>query len=230
MSMLNTISFGSKPITPLLITLKSQLISKVIALVRNFSAIGQSSFQCCYGAKEILFDRVEDLRKVEKSGVITHADRVNRYLNTVFVENNFFIGSLKFNETHGSLYIASGVAGSLVAMHDLKWISLGGLAILLQQAANCLFCLANLAALVHHVKIYRYAVKVPCYAPLNEREAANRLKESAVLGIISNLNYILAAALLIIGSAATLALLFGCIAVITGCFKILYDFFRLKTR
>ncbi|QLH37078.1 MAG: hypothetical protein HWD61_13825 [Parachlamydiaceae bacterium] len=125
--------------------------------------------------------------------------------------------------------MASGVSGSLAAAHHLGWLNLGSqVAFSLEIAGNGLFGIASLIALIQNIKIYRAASKVCESAPLHEKEAANKLKTSSMMGILSNLNYIIGAALLMIGSLATLALLFGCIAVFIGGLKILYDFLQFR--
>lgn len=200
----------------------------LVNLVKNFSGILQNSFLVVYGTKEILFDRVRDISKTKNHVIITHATRINHYLNKIFVKKDPFIGPLRFNNAHGLLYIGSGLTGSAAALHKLGWINLGGFGLPLEIAGNCLFSLACLTALIHNVKIYRAAAKVTPHAPLYKRQAAHMLKVSSVLGIISSLNYIVAASLLVMGPLASLALVFGCIAVLTGCMKILYDFLKFR--
>ena len=184
----------------------------------------QWSFLSLYGAKELLFDRVKDIRQARNPS----PSLMNQYLNGVFVRKDKMGGVVPFNVAHGSLYLASGVAGSLAAADRLGWIRMGSLTIPLEIVGNGLFGLASLVALIQNIKIYREACKVSEKNPYHEQEAAQRLKKSAVMGIISTLNYIVAAALLIIGTHASLALIFGCIAVFTGCLKIIYDFFRFR--
>lgn len=225
---LNVLFSGMRPAIPAGASLTSKVTRVIIHLMKNFSSISQCSFLVLYGSKEILLDRVRDIRKVKKNIVITHATNINNFLNKIFIKKDKLIGPLNFNVVHGSLYMGSGVLGSTAAMHKLGWINIGGLGLPLEVASNCLFNFACLAALIHNIKIYRAAAKVPKYAPLHEKEAAWMLKKSAILGIISSLNYILAASLLIAGASATFALLFGCIAVFTGCLKILYDFLRFR--
>lgn len=225
---LNTISHAFRPIAPVVSAMGNRLVQKLILLVKSLFNIAQWSFVSLYGAKEILFDRVSDFSKTKRPIILTDAKRVNNYLNRVFFKKDSFLGPIKFNVVHGSLYLASGLAGSVAAMHQQKWLNAGELAFPLEATGNCLFGLASLVALIQNVKIYRAAAKVPAYAPPHAQNAASMLKKSSVLGFISSLNYIIGSALLMIGPAAALALLFGCIAVFVGGLKILYDFIRFR--
>lgn len=226
---LNAFSYGVRQAISVAAPVACLAPKKLIDLARNVFNVMQWSFLSLYGTKEIAFDRVKDIRHDKKNNAVTHASSVNNFLNGIFIKQAAFIGPIKFNVAHGVLYFVSGVAGSLAAMHRQEWINIGGsLVFPLEVAGNCLFALASLVALIQNVKIYRAAAKVPENAPAHEREAARMLKKSAVLGIISSLNYIIAAALIMIGPAATVALVFGCIAVFTGCMKILYDFIRFR--
>lgn len=227
--LLNVISYGIQPKASFATAFANySIVKKLVDLVKSLFNTVQWAFVNLYGTKEILFDRVKDLRYSKKNIIKTHATRVNSYLNRVFVKKNAFIGPINFNVAHGSLYMASGLAGSLAAIHQQGWLNIGCLAAPLETLGNGLFGLASLVALIHNVKIYRAAAQVPEYAPTYAKEAASMLKKSAVCGIISSLNYIIASALLIFGAAFTFALVFGCIAVVSGCFKILYDFIRFK--
>lgn len=184
----------------------------------------QWSFLSLYGAKELLFDRVKEIRGTKD----TQSSLMNHYLNGVFVRKDKVFGVVPFNVAHGSLYLASGVVDSLAAADRLGWVHMGSFTVPFEIVGNCLFGFASLVALIHNIKIYREASKISDKNPYAEQEAAKRLKKSAVMGIISTLNYIIASALLIIGRQASLALIFGCIAVFTGCLKIIYDFFRFR--
>ncbi len=225
---INAIFFGLKLQIPPGQNAADAVSKTLINLVKNFTGVLQNSFLIAYGTKEILFDRVRDIRNVKKDVIITHAQRVNDYLNKIFLKKDNFVGPFKFNHVHGILYIGAGFVGTVAAMHKLSWVNIGNLALPLEIAGNSLFGLACLAALIHNVKIYRAAAKVPKDAPFYERCGAQMLKKSSILGIISSLNYIIAASLMVIGPLASLALLFGCIAVFTGCLKIVYDFIRFQ--
>lgn len=203
------------------------MAGKLVELFKGFTDISQWSLLSLYGTKEILFDRVRDIHQVKGNDVFMQASKVDIFLNRTFLKKDTFLG-IKFNVAHGSLNIVSGLLGSLAAAHRQGWMNVGNFCLPLEAAACSLFGFASLIALIRNINIYRAAIKIPEYAPLHVKEAASMLKKSAILGIISSLNYIVAAALLIIGSTATLALIFGCIAVSTGCLKILYDFIRFK--
>lgn len=225
---LNTFSSALRPMFPLIGTIANHGTKKLPVLVKNLFNIMQWSFLSFYGGKEILFDRVRDIRKIKKKIILVKAERINHYLNHIFVKKEAFIGRVKFNVVHGSLYVAAGVAGAAAAIHKQGWFDLGSFAFPLETLGNSFFCLASLVSLIQNIRIYREACKVPEYAPLHMQEAASILKKSALLGMISSINYMIATALLMMNVAATFALIFGCIAVFTGFLKIFYDFIRLK--
>lgn len=196
---------------------------KIVDLAFKYFNILQWSFLSLYGVKEILFDRVKELS--QPSNKISQRDV---FINRIYSQNDHVLGPIRYNQAHGSLYLMSGVAGSFSASHRLGWIKLGNFDVPLEIVGNCLFCFASFIALIQNIKLYQAASKVSQYAPAYEKEGAEMIKKSAIIGIISSLSYILAAGLLIMGVQATLALLLGCLAVFTGCIKILYDFIRFK--
>lgn len=220
------LSAALSPLISFSIPVVNQLSTKMVELVKGIFNVLQWTFVSLYGTKEILFDRVTDIRK--KNSFLLKHRLIDQRLNAIFLKKSNLIGKVKYYLTHGVLYIASGIAGSAAAMHKAGWLNAGSFAFPLEVAGNCLFAFASFISLVQNVRIYRAASKITLYAPFHEREAASMLKKSSVLGIISSLNYIIAAALLMFGPAAAFALLFGCIAVSTGCLKILYDFVRFR--
>lgn len=227
--LVNALSQTVSPVIPAVATFVKSVVIKIIDFCKShLYYIMQWSFVALYGIKEILFDRVRDIRLVKQSVIVTHADRVKQHANSVFLKKDPLLGPVKFNSIHGSLYATAGFVGVGVAMHRQGLIQLGGLLPAFELAGNCLFGLASLVTLIHSIRIYLKASKVPSYAPPHVQESASMLKKSAILGMISSLNYIIATALLIIGNAATFALIFGCIAVATGCMKIFYDFLRFR--
>jgi len=221
---LNTLASRIVTSSPITSTSSKTIFRKLVDFAVVHFNFMQWSFLSFYGAKELLFDRVKEIRETKNSP----SSLMNHYLNGVFVRKDKMFGVVLFNVAHGSLYCASGVVGSLAAADRLGWVRMGSFTVPLEIAGNCLFGFASLVALIQNIKIYREASKISEKNPYHEQEAAQRLKKSAIMGIISTLNYIVAAALLIIGTHASLALILGCIAVFTGCIKIIYDFFRFR--
>lgn len=56
-------------------------------------------------------------------------------------------------------------------------------------------------------------------------QAAYRAVDSAILGILSSLGYLMVGSMYLYGGAATLALVVGCIATFTNALKIIYDWY-----
>lgn len=111
-----------------------------------------------------------------------------------------------FYRTHGILYWTSGIAG----------LYRERLPATLMNADSVLFLSACVTGLCYNIARYRNAAA---------ENATPEEKKSAILGIISNLNYIIGGALNLIGVAASTALVLCCIALTTGAIKILYDYF-----
>ncbi len=220
-------SLGVRASSPIAVFVTKLSPHQFTDIVKKAFSLIQWSFLSLYGTKEILFDRVKDFNKIKKNGFFPRPAEKNDYLNRIFVKKDPFLNKIPFNIAHGSLYISAGVSGSLAAISNNGWINNSGLNALM-PVGQSLFGLACLVALIHNVKIYRAAAKIPAFAPLHQREAANMLKKSAIFGIISSLNYLLAAAMMLMGAPAALALVFGCVAVFTGCLKIIYDFIRFR--
>lgn len=213
--------------TPVAVSLFSTVLTKIIDFVKTYFNAMQWSFLYLYGTKEILFDNVY---KKESRGILpTYKDRLNQAINKVFVKNDNVIGNIKFNMAHGTLYTASGVIGFVPALQRLGYLDIGaGLIVPLEALGNVVFGFASLVALIQNIKLYKAASKMAKSDSLPEQEAAQMIKKSAVMGIISSLSYILTAITLIFSASTAIAFLFGIIAVITGCLKILYDFFRFR--
>lgn len=221
---LNTLASRFVTSSPIVSNSSKTILKKLVDFAIVHFNFMQWSFLSLYGAKELLFDRVKEIRGTKD----TQSSLMNHYLNGVFVRKDKVFDVVPFNVAHGSLYLASGVVGSLAAADRLGWVRMGSFTVPFEIVGNSLFGFASLVALIHNIKIYREASKISDKNPYAEQEAAKQLKKSAVMGIISTLNYIIASALLIIGTQASLALIFGCIAVFTGCLKIIYDFFRFR--
>lgn len=103
---------------------------------------------------------------------------------------------------HGALFIASGAFGIIGVVYK------HAISVILGQG---FFLVANLIALEYNGELYR-------------KTDNPAVKKSALLGILNNLGYIFTVALAWIGVHGAITLLVGCLAVSTGCLKMLYDF------
>lgn len=107
----------------------------------------------------------------------------------------------EFYTLHGTLMLSSGAFGIGSALLGIGLFS---------ALSDGLFVLASAIAVKYYIEKYKTAC--------NDTE-----KASAIMGLLSSLGYVFCGALLVIGASASLALLIGCVAVATGCIKILYD-------
>jgi len=163
----------------------------------------QGLFLCGYGMKEILFDRTSEPDS-------SLCRRICRACCSCFNRLRIVADS---NIQHGLLFVGSGLAGAAVALHQLEKINVGSLLTVAEGLDLGLFLAACLVGLRYNVLKY------------SDPSSSLQEKKSAVLGIISNLNYLFWGLCPILGASATFALVFCGIALTTGFLKILYDFF-----
>lgn len=121
------------------------------------------------------------------------------------------IGNLKLIQ--GSSFVASGVCGALSFYYPSFFLDFG---------ASGLFLIGNVVALKNNVELYL------CGSQLENREQGKAMMHSAILGIINNINYIMIPLITVFGGPVAAAIFFGCIAVTTGCIKIVYDYLYLR--
>lgn len=159
---------------------------------------------CCYGLKEIIFDshRAPNTPLCER---IRCAFR--NCFNRIQSAPDFFI-------QHGAFFIGSGLAGALYALQQIQEVPINSFQGILQGCDYGFFCAAALLGLRYNVLNFIYT-------------SDPREKKSAILGMISNLNYLFWCLCPLLGLSATLTVIFCGIALSTGCLKIIYDFFTI---
>ena len=124
---------------------------------------------------------------------------------------------------HGGLIGSSGFCGILETVENFGIASLGSIGKGIFKAGNVFFLGANILALEENVRLYEAAVNSS--DTLTDKEWHIR---SAVSGIISNVGYILATSIFLLGGPAGIALAIGVIGASSGAFKILCDFILWK--
>jgi hypothetical protein len=126
-------------------------------------------------------------------------------------------GNLEFIQ--GSCFVCSGISGALSFYYPAMYLDVVG---------NGLFLVGNLIALMKNIEAYIQAVKLSGSADEVICQQAKRNMLSAVFGILNNINYIMIPFVTVFGGPVALAIVFGGIAITTGCIKILYDYFYLR--
>lgn len=200
------------------------LAQKITEIVLEYFGIIKGLCLASYGLKELLFDRI-------KNSVNNHNNCLShqkQFINEFLLKTEPVLKCIGFHALHGSLYIASGLSSAVAASQQLFQKSLGIPLPLFPILGNSFFLLANLFSLKYHVHLYQEAAKVTKDSPQEEQDSAKILKKSAVLGILNSLSYLMIPLFSILGISLALSLLFGCIAVFTGCIKILYDYFYIN--
>lgn len=125
----------------------------------------------------------------------------------------------KFNIIYGSLFMASGVAGTIAVLQNFDFVYLGPTVKLFEGLEIGLFLTGCIYALINNIHAYNMA------DDMSQGNSEDR-KKSAILGIISNLNYLFWGALFLYG-ATTASILFCLIGLATGGSKIVYDYYKV---
>lgn len=133
-----------------------------------------------------------------------------------------------YSLVHGIFYVAAGVIGAAACMHDLSWLNLGPALPFAQYVGAGLFFYVNLFSLQQNIKLFSLAQKLAKEGKFPA--LANRLRISAVLGIINNIGYIFATILSFFSGTLTVAIILGCFAFFVGTLKIIYDYFFLNPK
>lgn len=132
---------------------------------------------------------------------------------------------LSYNVIHGGLMLGTGVCELLLGLQQFECITLGATTPLIMGMSNTCFFLGNLVMLIHNVQLLQRFSCVPDNASNEEKAQARRLKLSAILSIVSALNYIVGMATILFGGPTALIIMFIALGLTFGGLKILYDWF-----
>lgn len=188
-------------------TLRQAVLPKIVPLVNLVATphfrLLQGLAICSYGLKEIFYDAPWCHTTAESS-----PQKQKRILQAT---GYFFV-------RHGALFAGCGVAGTLLSLHYLETISAGRMLSVLHHLDLGLFLAGCYVALRHNINEYNWATEH------SDDASSGHRKRSAILGIISSLNYLTWCALLFFGASNALAFIFCAVGLSTGCWKILRDF------
>lgn len=188
----------------------------------------QSIYNVFRGVNEIISRRVRHLTKRETAPQ-TIPGRIKAYCLKFFEEFKTSFTQLRYHAAHGFLYATTGIFGSFIALHDLEKINLGkGLSIIKGfEIVSSIF--AGIIGLDYFIQAYDDASKLPPDATKAEIDAAQRIKTSAIFGLVECIGLIIAGAIAIFTGTAIIAFIIGCIGSLSSCFKTLHDFFYCTT-
>lgn len=190
------------------------IVLKCIEVVRTYFLIISNSCLVGLGFKEIVFEAV---RRTDENPL----EPAIRFFHHLWDE----IKSGDIHFLQGASFVLSGVTGVLAISHRLQYIDLKFFAPVCEALGTGFFFIGNLLALVTNVEQYIRASEMTESGDPAQVERGNVLKYSAVAGIINNLSYLMIPTLMLFGAPFACALVFGCIAIFTGCIKILIDYF-----
>lgn len=205
------------------------LPSHIVLKVANFSIyyfdlIRQGCF-CFLGINELFRKGLQPFNSMIADKKI---EKISRSTIQYFYEKI----CLKINEAEnhiicGTLFLGSGIFGSMAALHHLGAIRLKeSIPNLFLGISNSFFLGANILILQQSVKQYWESKDILKQALDSKKiEAAQRSCYSAIGGILSSLGYIASTAVYFIGGPATLILIFGILAGTIGFIKVLFDWY-----
>lgn len=195
-----------------------EIINKISSFVFTYFKVFQGLGMASIGAKSILFEYV----RIINSTPSPLSKSVKEFLLKLDQE----WAPTGFNVLHGILYLGSGLSYALSAMPKIQNMHL--YVNVLNSTGNGLFILANIFSLEYFIKACQESSDILAREHHEiQRQAAERIKTSSILGIFNSAGYLLAPAAILINAPASLAIIFGLIAVSTGCIKIFYDYYYL---
>ena len=205
------------------------LTERMAQIALTYFGMAQNGYLIGYGLKQMLIRAHAHHPHVHRSAQKT--DACTKLLLALF-------GPLSDVTPHipnylimqGSFLIPSGFFGTMSWLHYQQMIDLKGMLPLFNTAADALFISASLASLKHNLELFRGAQNLPPQPTEAMKVLSHQVMVSSCLGALSALGYILASVLPILGLDASLALIFGCIAVFLGGLNILYDFLVIEKK
>lgn len=228
--MIHSLTVSSNPsILPLVPECISKLIlsipykEKCVSLIlRLFDPI-QNGCRGILGLKEILFDRVKPIHESDNLILKSKIEEQKVFLHECLFRAEYGQIPYGFTPLHGVLFISSGLCGLVSNLSSTAFF--GGMAV----AGNLLFACANVVALDQNISLYSWVNRIDItHLPAYNTGIVQSLKKSAILGMVSNLNYLLVPFCFAIGCSTGILITLGTFAVTTGCCKIIYDYFTLK--
>jgi len=130
-----------------------------------------------------------------------------------------------FSMLAGVSYAGAGVCGVITGACQLGLIGASKIVNAASAATRGFFIFSDLLSLEYYINLFCLASEILSMGSADSAQTAKQLKISAIMGIVSCFSYLFAAAIVLLGGPAGVALAICCIAGSTNCVRILYDFF-----
>ena len=163
-----------------------------------------------------MFDGFRAHKKIENE----QDGRVQNVWTRTFQKVRSSIADLSI--VHGMYYAGMGAFGGLTSLQDFGLVNLGITYTGLDKLSWVCFLCANIYMLQESVRMYLDV------QDMEDHPTVDKIRLSAVMGIVNSLGYCMTAAVVLFGGPAAAALVLGGISVTVGCIKILYDHFVLS--
>lgn len=190
---------------------------KIFRIVLPYFKTGSSLYFLGYASKELCID-------VNLEADSSLSSKIDHCRETTLPDTQSLAAIRDFSIAHGVLFIGAGVCTALEALHEFSLINLGKAHSPIAWTGTGLFLFANMVSLQQNMTIFKQASEMSL-ATEQDKQQAEKMLRSAILGMISNLGYITATSIAILGAPTAIAVVIGCISAFFGSLKILHDFY-----
>lgn len=202
------------------------LTKRIIEFSIRAFPLNQGLYRIGYGLKLFFWDGLRNKIKL-------HLEKNKQPLKKVTLALQWFYGRIKNMQTQTSHYsmltglshTGAGVCGAVAGACQLGLISISKLLDVASSATRGFLIFSDLLSLEYYVNLFFSASEISMVSSGDAGQIAKQLKISAVMGIVASFSYLFAAAIVLLGGPAGIALAVCCIAGSTSCLKTLYDFF-----
>ena len=187
-----------------------------------FDVLRQSCF-FVLGADEFYRQGIQMHDKLKEEQVL--AIKVH---GTFFSRVHYLLKDAEKHILRGAFFLGSGIFGTITALHRLKGVESSHLHVhqILSNVANGLFLAANIISLHICYQQFQEAKRILDRSKdIAECVSATRACESAILGMLSSIGYIIVGGMYVLGGPTTWALVLGCVSTFTGALKAIYDWY-----
>lgn len=200
----------------------ADLTIKVYNLVVHYFKALQSIGVLSYSIKSIFMDYLPAVLANRNNAEIQVQDLADVHFDNIQdIKQGHYLGQ-------GLLFGGSGMFSMTAALGTLGYLELGSSLPFVSGIGSGLFLLGCLFSLERHIELYLEAEKMAEEANGEQKALAERIKTSAILGIISDLGYTAITFYTLFGSELALYLLLGSFAIFSISLKLVYDFFFLQ--
>lgn len=206
----------------LIITRAESIISVVHMIVHQTLHLMQCSYFLTLGALETVMGLFRG-----KVTVSENSEKFRSALKDFYERIKSIPGRIvSYDFIHGGLMLGTGVCELLLGLQQLDVLALGAAGAVVGAVSNGCFFLGNIVMLIHNVNLFHKASLIGKDASEEVKRNAKRVKLSAIISMISAINYIVGMATVMLGGPVALIIFFICLGLTFGGLKILYDWFQ----